>query len=160
MNKIVDSGTVNLHPIDAVDTEEQEIECQELPEQSGMYPKWQYTKRRRAKWGEITRQGLVVGRGDNRKIVPPDDVYKLAALGCNDKEICDFFGINKDTLHYNFGEYMQAAQADLKQRLRRAQIKLALEGNATMLIWLGKNILGQVDQPTNTDNDKVLPWSD
>lgn len=153
-NKIIDSGQLELHPVD------QEIEVTEQPEQSGNYPTWQYTKRRNAKWGEITRQGLVVGRGENRKVVPPDDVYKLAALGCTDKEICDFFGIHRDTLQYNFSEYITQAQADLKHRLRRAQIKLALEGNAVMLIWLGKNLLGQQDQPTNTDNDKVLPWSD
>lgn len=153
-DKIIDSGPVNLQQADDL------VEVTEQPEQSGAYPKWEYTKRRNAKWGTITREGLIVGRGENRKVVPPDDVYKLAALGCTDKEICDFFGIQRDTLQYNFSEYITRAQADLKHRLRRAQIKLALEGNAVMLIWLGKNLLGQQDQPTNTDADKVLPWND
>jgi len=27
-------------------------------------------------------------------------------------------------------------------------------------IWLGKNILAQSDAPTNTDDNKPLPWTD
>jgi hypothetical protein len=30
--------------------------------------------------------------------------------------------------------------------LRRAQVALALKGNATMQVWLGKNLLGQTDK--------------
>jgi hypothetical protein len=48
----------------------------------------------------------------------------------------------------------------LKQSLRRAQIKLALSGNAVMLIWLGKNLLGQSDNPLNSDDRQPLPWTD
>jgi hypothetical protein len=29
-----------------------------------------------------------------------------------------------------------------------------------MLIWLGKNILGQSDNPTNSDANAPLPWTD
>jgi hypothetical protein len=37
---------------------------------------------------------------------------------------------------------------------------VALKGNAVMLIWLGKNILGQSDTPISIDANKVLPYSD
>ena len=34
-----------------------------------------------------------------------------------------------------------------KIELRKKQWKVAMEGNVQMLIWLGKNILGQKDSP-------------
>lgn len=132
----------------------------ELPEQSGDYPKWKAFKRKHPKWGEVTRQGLVIGRGATQKVIPPDDVYKLAAMGCGNYEIARWFEINEDTLHYNFSDYIEKARSELKQKLRHAQIQLALQGNATMLIWLGKNILGQSDTPMNAEDNKVLPWTE
>jgi hypothetical protein len=39
-------------------------------------------------------------------------------------------------------------------------LQTALSGNATLLIWLGKNILLQSDNPTNTVDTKPLPWTD
>jgi hypothetical protein len=104
--------------------------------------------------------GYQVGRGRNKRIVTPDDVYKLAAIGSNDREIARWFDVNEDTLRYNFADSLAKGREDLTQSLRMAQLKLALSGNAVMLIWLGKNILGQSDTPTNTDDRKALPWSD
>lgn len=40
----------------------------------------------------------------------------------------------------------------VNNRLRKAQIKAALNGNATMLVWLGKNRLGQSDSPKGEGN--------
>lgn len=104
--------------------------------------------------------GYEVGRGRRKKVVAPQDVYNLAQIGCTDREIAQWFDINEDTLRYNFADIMQKGREDLKHSLRRAQLKLALSGNAVMLIWLGKQMLGQSDNPGNTDNDKVLPWTD
>ena len=53
---------------------------------------------------------------------------------------------------------MTKGRAETKQALRKAQIKSAIGGNTTMLIWLGKNILGQNDNPINTSEEQVLPW--
>ena len=47
-----------------------------------------------------------------------------------------------------------------KMRLRKAQYRKALEGNPVMLIWLGKNVLGQKDDPNNGEEDLPLPWVD
>lgn len=104
--------------------------------------------------------GYEVGRGRRKKVVVPKDVYELAALGCNDREIARWFDINEETLRYNFKDIMEKGREDLSHSLRRAQIKLALSGNAVMLIWLGKNILGQSDTPTSGDDNKALPWTD
>ena len=107
---------------------------------------------------EVT--GYEVGRGMTKKVVFDEDVYKLASMGCTDKEIATWFDIKEDTLRYNFAGIIAKGREDLKQSLRRAQIRLALSGNATMLIWLGKNILGQSENPTDSEANAPLPWSD
>jgi DNA-binding CsgD family transcriptional regulator len=107
---------------------------------------------------EVT--GYEVGRGITKRVVFDEDVYKLAAMGCTDKEIANWFDIDHNTLKYNFANIIAKGRDDLKQSLRRSQIKLALSGNATMLIWLGKNILGQSDNPVDSEANTPLPWSD
>jgi hypothetical protein len=104
--------------------------------------------------------GYEVGRGRNKRVVVPKDVYELAAIGCNDREIAKWFDMDENTLRYNFKDILEKGREDLKASLRRAQLRLALSGNAVMLIWLGKNILGQSDTPTNTDANTPLPWDD
>lgn len=108
-------------------------------------------------WGSKIVEGRLIGR--NGIVVPPQEVEDLAAIGCNDKEIAAWFGINDNSLRYNFSEELAKGRANLKQSLRRAQLKLALTGNAVMLIWLGKNILGQTDSPQTTQAE-VLPFTD
>jgi hypothetical protein len=107
---------------------------------------------------EVT--GYEVGRGITKKVVFDEDVFKLAAMGCTDSEIARWFGIEESTLKYNFSEIIAKGREQLKQSLRRAQIRLAMNGNATMLIWLGKNILGQSDNPVDSEANTPLPWSD
>ena len=104
--------------------------------------------------------GYEVGRGKNKRIVVPRDVYELAAIGCTDREIARWFDIAETTLRYNFSDILEKGRNDLKQSLRRAQLKLALGGNAVMQIWLGKNILGQSDNPTGSEENKPLPWNE
>lgn len=104
--------------------------------------------------------GYQVGRGRTQRVVNPDDVYKLAQLGLNDREIARYLDVQEDTLRNNFSDIMAKGREELKVSLRRAQLKLALSGNAVMLIWLGKNILGQRENPMDTDDTKVLPWRD
>ena len=141
--------------------EEQQLTPEtQQPEQSGEFPRWEYPVRREPEWGEITKQGLVVGRGTNKKTIPPDEVYKLASLGCSVTEMSEWFQVSQSTLKYNFGDYIKKGKEDIKNKLRDAQMKLALSGNATMLIWLGKNMLGQEENPTNKDDSQPLPWND
>ena len=104
--------------------------------------------------------GYEVGRGNRKKIVNPDDVYKLAALGCNTLEIARWFDINKDTLQYTFGDMIDKGREDLKMQLRHAMLKNALGGNAVMQIWLSKNLLGFQDNPTNSEANAPLPFND
>lgn len=104
-----------------------------------------------------TIEGIVVGR--DKKIVPPTQVFELAALGCTDRDIASFFGVKEDTLRYNFADDLTKGREELKVSLRRAMIKNALSNmNVTMQIWLSKNLLGMTDSPLNTDDNQPLPW--
>jgi hypothetical protein len=51
-----------------------------------------------------------------------------------------------DTLQRRFAANLAKGRQSLKSKLRRRQIRAALDGNATMLIWLGKQYLDQRDQ--------------
>lgn len=107
---------------------------------------------------EITKPAIIVGR--NNIPVPPDEVETMAKIGCTDREIAEHFGINDQTLRRVFVDFLIKGRSELKQRLRQAQLKVAFDGNPTMLIFLGKNILGQADTPVNNDNNMILPFSD
>lgn len=136
----------------------QEIEAF-APEQLATH-KWEFRPRQNPRWGTVTRNGLIVGRGTTQQVVPPDEVYYLAGLGVSYRELGEWYGVPEDTMRYNFRPYVEKAREETKQKLRQAQIRLALGGNAVMLIWLGKNMLGQSDNPLNSDTDKILPWTD
>ena len=106
---------------------------------------------------EGTIEGIAVGK--DKIVVPPQQVYELAALGCTDRDIANFFTIKEDTLRYNFSAKLTQGREDLKISLRRAMIKNAIANqNFTMQIWLSKNILGMQDSPTNTEDTQPLPW--
>ncbi len=107
---------------------------------------------------EITKTAIVIGR--NKTPVPPDEVEHMASLGCPDREIATYFGVKEDTLRRHFADYLTKGRQQLKTSLRQAQIRLALEGNAVMLIWLGKNLLQQNDAGTSSEDVRPLPWSD
>lgn len=110
-------------------------------------PSAEYTQRRQPRKGTKVVEGVVVGRGENKKVVDPKEVEKLAKLWCSIDEMSDFFGVARETFAYNFKDIIVKARSETKQRLRQTQLKVALEGNVTMLIWLGKNILGQMESP-------------
>jgi AraC-like DNA-binding protein len=110
------------------------------------------------KWADKVIRGIVVGR--NKTIVPPEEVEHFASLGCTDREIAQYFDLSESTLRYNFSDYLTKGRHQLKTTLRQAQLRFALEGNPTLLIWLGKNILQQNDAGTTNDDVRALPWTD
>jgi hypothetical protein len=105
-------------------------------------------------------RGYEVGRGIRKRVVNPEDVYKLAAIGCKDGEIARWFDIDENTLARNFEMALRKGREDIRQSLRMAQLKAALGGNVVMLIWLGKNLLGQSDNPLDSEANQPLPWTD
>jgi hypothetical protein len=110
-------------------------------------------------WGTKMVEGRVVGR-DN-KVIPPDEVEDLAAIGCTNTDIARWFGIDDSTLLYNFKQELIKGRENLKISLRRAMLKNACVNlNAAVQIFLAKNMLGMSDQGMTTDNSKVLPFTD
>jgi len=89
-----------------------------------------------------------------------EKVNALCAVFCNCQEIVSVlnsFDINcsydtverrvKEQFNMTFAEYVEQKQmAFAKPKLRKAQFDCALGGNATMLIWLGKQYLGQMEK--------------
>ena len=63
------------------------------------------------------------------------------------------YGIRKSC-----SEYLTKGRAEMKLRLRQLQWKSAEKLNAVMLIWLGKQMLGQSDIPIGEDS-QPLEWS-
>ena len=73
-----------------------------------------------------------------------DVVEKMAAIGCTAEEIGMVAGLSHDIIERRFSEEFRKGQANLKAAIRKAQVDTAIrEHNPTMLIWLGKNYLGQ-----------------
>lgn len=82
-----------------------------------------------------------------KKEIDEDIVFKLASIGCTQQEIADWFQCDKSTLRNRFSDVIKEGHSEIKQSIRREQLAVALKGNATMLIWLGKQMLGQKEQP-------------
>lgn len=90
--------------------------------------------------------------GRPRKIIDLKQVAKLAKICCTVEEIANILDLSKSTLDHN-EEFLQVYKKNIdngKMSLRRAQMELALKGNATMQIWLGKQLLGQ-REPQNIE---------
>src|SRR6056300_861254 len=109
---------------------------------------------------ETTIQGIEIGRGENKTVVPPDQVYELAAIGCTNAEIANFYGVKTDTLARNFASELTKGREFVKIRLRRAMFKNACDHmSAAVQIFLSKNILGMADSPLDAEVNKPLPWN-
>jgi len=82
-----------------------------------------------------------------------EDFDKLCAIQATLTEIANFLGCSEDTVErrchevhgVTFAEHYKNKSAGGKTSLRRKQFQVALGGNVPMLIWLGKQHLGQKD---------------
>lgn len=75
-------------------------------------------------------------------------IEKLAYIQCTQEEIAKILGVSVDTLQRDdefCGIYKKGIESG-KSSLRRLQWKAAETGNSTMLVWLGKQYLGQRDK--------------
>lgn len=79
---------------------------------------------------------------------------KLAAIHCTMEEIAAVVECSVDTLERRFAEVIKRERDKGKTSLRRKQFEVALSGNVTALIWLGKQCLGQRDRDDEDRNKK------
>jgi hypothetical protein len=75
--------------------------------------------------------------------IDPAQVEALARIACTTPEIATVIGCSEDTLERRFAGVIEKGRAEGKASVRRMQYKAAMSGNPTMLIWLGKVMLGQ-----------------
>jgi len=78
--------------------------------------------------------------------IDPVKVKDLAMIHCTMEEIGHILGCCVQTLENNFLDIIKEGRDNGKASLRRMQYAKAKEGNPTMMIWLGKQLLGQSDK--------------
>lgn len=91
--------------------------------------------------------------GRPKKEIAQDEFEKLCGLHCTLTEIAEWFKCSEDTIERwckrtykeSFAETYKKKSAHGKISLRRKQFEVANAGNVSMLIWLGRNWLGQRD---------------
>lgn len=96
------------------------------------------------------------------KDIDPEMVIKLASFGCTTTDIGSVLGCSDQTLNRRFGAELAEGRAKLRNRLRAKQVEVAMAGNTTMLIWLGKQLLGQADKQeikTDTNASQVIRFN-
>ncbi len=84
--------------------------------------------------------------GRPRKDIDGVQVRRLAALGCTQQDVAEYFGVDQSTISHRFSSDFALGNADGKYSLRRMQWKAAASGSEKMLIHLGKVYLGQSDR--------------
>lgn len=99
--------------------------------------------------------------GRPRFIIDYNAVAKLANIQCTMEEIANFLGCSVRKLEKD-KEFIRVYKKEIdggRMSLRRKQWKAVEEGNTTMLVWLGKQYLGQRDQTESKVNvNQVQPF--
>ncbi len=107
--------------------------------------------------------------GAPKKPIDYPKLDQLCAIHCTGEECaamldCSYEHLNntlKADGHGGFLDYFKQKSANGKMSLRRKQYTKAVdEGNPTMLIWLGKQWLGQKDsddKPSDTTINNIMP---
>lgn len=87
-----------------------------------------------------------MGRPLKTPAVSGEVIERMAAIGCTMDEMVVLTGLSDVTLRKRFLGVIEKGRAQRKQSLRHKQTEMALQGDRTMLIWLGKQDLGQRDR--------------
>jgi hypothetical protein len=93
--------------------------------------------------------------GRPEKSIDLTELEKLCGLQCTQADIAGWFDVSLSTIERRqrdprFAAVMERGYARGRVSLRRKQMQLAEQGNPAMLIWLGKQILGQRDSVDQT----------
>jgi hypothetical protein len=88
--------------------------------------------------------------GRPHKPIDATVVKNLAKIGCTLEEIASVVECSVDTLDRRFKQVIRSGWQHCNASLRRKQYEIAMsaqpiQGQVTMLIWLGKQRLGQRD---------------
>lgn len=107
-------------------------------------------------------------QGRPLKEIDKTQFEKLCHIQCTLEEVASYFDCDMDTVEswckrtYNkvFSEVFRLKRGRGRVSLRRRQFEAALAGDKTLLVWLGKQYLGQKDRidmhdSLGGDNEKV-----
>jgi len=86
-------------------------------------------------------------------------VKDLASIFCTMDEMAAIVGVSVDTLERRYAEAIKRGRETAKSSLRRLQWKAAKKGNTSILIWLGKQYLGQREPSLmniEADDSKII----
>ncbi len=105
--------------------------------------------------------------GRPKAIIDWEKVNRYLQAQCDGASIASLMGIHPDTLYnaaerkfkMTFSAYSAQKKSEGKELLRAKQFSVAMEGDKTMLVWLGKQYLGQSDKQEidTTINIPTLP---
>ncbi len=79
------------------------------------------------------------------KPISAKQVEDLARMGHKNIDIAKFFEVSSDTIERRYAAELAKGRHSLAERVRTAQLRAMDQGNGTMLVWLGKQYLGQSD---------------
>lgn len=93
-----------------------------------------------------------------------NELDKLCGLQCSQTEIASWFDCSIDTIEarikethgMSFPEYFEQKRGRGKIALRRRQYEAAMSGNTALLIWLGKQYLGQSEKLESSIDQKTI----
>jgi hypothetical protein len=100
-------------------------------------------------------------RGRAKKLINTVQLQHLAEHGWAIDEIAAFFNVSQQTIDEmlrrdpTFKAIMDRGKALGRGKLRSFQFQAAAKGNPIMLIWLGKQLLGQRDEPGDRAGDRL-----
>lgn len=109
---------------------------------------------------KIARKPVQAGPGRPEKLIDWKIVDEHLEAGCPGMEVAAVIGVHEHTLYRrceiekqtNFSVYAQEKRAKGKASLRKVQHDLAVEGDKTLLIWLGKAVLEQREITDSNQN--------
>ena len=96
------------------------------------------------------------GRSAPPFVFDPNQVSIFGMYAATYETMAEFFGVSIDTIRRrmqdegsDFCKAYKKGKGQALMKLREAQLQKALSGDSTMLIWLGKQLLGQTDKVDN-----------
>jgi hypothetical protein len=105
--------------------------------------------------------------GRPEAIIDWNKVTKYLQAQCDSVGIAGLLGISVDTLYnrckrdnnLDYSAFAAQKKSEGKELLRGKQYSVAMEGDKTMLVWLGKQYLMQSDKQelTGKDGEKLIP---
>ena len=103
--------------------------------------------------------------GRPKAIIDWDVVIAHIKAQCSAVGIASLFGISVDTLYnrckednnIDYSVFSDQKKAEGKELLRKKQYDVAMEGDKTMLVWLGKQYLEQKEKTETDLHIKEIP---